>query len=59
MGENDSVHIGTQVFSLPRGRESKPASLSCYQGIFYSPTISLLPPSESFRIEKRLFSGEN
>lgn len=50
-------------FIKERGEERESRSDWYCQGFFlvffYSPTTSLLPPSESFRIEKRPFTGED
>lgn len=50
------------LYKRERGRKRKPVRLVLprfFLGFFYSPTTSLLPPSESFRIEKRPFTGED
>lgn len=47
------------LYKRERERERKPVSLVLPRYFFYSPTTSLLPPSESFRIEKRPFTGED
>lgn len=71
MEENDLVHsdplssFGTQIFSSLLWKRKRKKGLGlprlgfCFVLFFNSPTTSLLPPSESFRTEKRPFTGED
>lgn len=71
MEENYLVHsdplssFGTQIFSSLLWKRKRKKGLGCQGWVFVlfcsfnSPTTSLLPPSESFRTEKRPFTGED